>query len=357
MNLRNVGRYLRHNYGRFDQVGNDYYTEVFDLYKPLYQRVKHKEKIWFGLNLIRPTDAAIELPNDPDIDCYILTFHGDPVDNSWIDSQVKRLTELRPDFDLNRIIVVTDHSREFSKTLRYFHLEHLHQLPLLYGKQDQYLMRPPEQRSHTWSLLSGRPTWQRAALMSAMLYFKDGILISARDDFDWKDERLLNACAALGVEKNLEDLKNFLPSPLDENEVSTEHSWSTNNIAYQDVICNIVNESTMFSDDHREYLSEKSFKPFIGGCLPIVDSFSRSDRLRDFGFEVEETIYQPYANAIKIQTQALTTIMHWSSPKQILKDIQEHNRNWFFDGFRRRMIARNEILIEELIDYVNNIVG
>lgn len=53
-NLRDIGPAIAYDHGLLSEIGRNHRTEILDLYRPLYEKVRNKDAVWFGLNLIWP---------------------------------------------------------------------------------------------------------------------------------------------------------------------------------------------------------------------------------------------------------------------------------------------------------------
>jgi hypothetical protein len=364
-NFNNIASYIKDD---FNYLNNNYYTEVLDLYKPLYDAVVNRQHIWFGLNLIHPGQQGIEVPVTDDIKCYVLTFHGDPIDLLWISTQINRLRDLRPTFDLKNLIIVSNSDNiDFTtikvncpgvNSLTYFNIEHLHYLVHWYGDRNKHQFRLPEVKKHIWSYLSFRPMADRT-LMACCLVDKPNGVFSMPIVPNFDDRELLTNVDKYNLHSQLELLKKSVPCPLDdyyEHHEDLKHAWSVNNLAFQDCLFNIVNESAVIPID---YMSEKSFKPFIAGCLPVFGSSSQINKLEKFGFKINRSLYQL---SDKHPVIAQADIVNWLlalSETQLLELVnehREHNRNWFFDGFYDVVTTLNKPNMDKLINFVKEVV-
>lgn len=364
-NFNNIASYIKDDFG---YLSNNYYTEVLDLYRPLHDAVVNHHHVWFGLNLIHPSQQNLAVPITDDIKCYILTFHGDPIDIRWISIQINRLRNLRPTFDLRNLIIVSN-SDNIDLTrimidcpgvnnLTYFNIEHLHYLVRWYGDKTQHQFRSPEVKKHKWSYLSFRPMVDRTLLACCLINQPDGVFsMPIRPDFD--DQELLANVAKYNLQYQFELLKKSVPCPLDdyyEHREDLKHAWSVNNLAFQDCLLNVVNES---SGIPAGYMSEKSFKPFIAGCLPVFSSLTQRNKLEQFGFKINSNIYQSNGEHPVIE-QAHTVDYLLSLPgTELLKLVNEHreyNRNWFFNGFYDTVTALNKPNMDNLIKFVKEVV-
>lgn len=364
-NFNNIASYIKDD---FNYLNNNYYTEVLDLYRPLHDAVVNRQHVWFGLNLIHPSQKNLQLPTTEDIKCYILTFHGDPIDRPWIAKQINRLRELRPNFDLKNLIIVSNSDRiDLTRImvdcpgvnhLTYFNIEHLHYLVRWYGDKTQHQFRSPEVKKHKWSYLSFRPMIDRTLLACCLINQPDGVFsMPIRPDFD--DQELLANVAKYNLQYQFELLKKSVPCPLDdyyEHREDLKHAWSVNNLAFQDCLFNIVNESAVVPSD---YMSEKSFKPFISGCLPVFGSPTQIPKLEHFGFKINADLYK-FNDEHPIIKQFLCVDYLLSLPRTELLDLvnehREYNRNWFFGGFYDTVTRLNKPNMDKLISFVKEVV-
>ena len=365
-NFNNIASYIKDDFG---YLNNNYYTEVLDLYRPLYDAVDNHHHVWFGLNLIHPGQQGLEVPVTDDIKCYVLTFHGDPIDLPWISGQIARIKSSRLDFDLKNVVIVSN-SRNLDltsimisnpgvNTLTYFNIEHLHYLVHWYGTAEQHQFRSPEVKMHKWSYLSFRPMADRTLLACCLIDQPNGVF-SMPVIPNFNDSDLLANVEKYHLQEQLELVKKSVPCPLDdyyEHSVDLKHAWSVNNLAFQDCLCNVINESATIPAD---YMSEKSFKPFIAGCLPVFGSLSHVDKLEQFGFKINRSIYES-GTAHPVIKQANTVKQLLALPRSDLLDLvnehREYNRDWFFNGgFYAAVTAMNQPIIEKLISFVKEVV-
>ena len=353
-----IGSTIKSLHGLLSQIGKDQSTELFDLYVPLFNQIKNKDEVWLGLNLIFPSKTDLVLPIVGSIKCYVLTFHGDPIDNAWINSSVERLLKHKGKSFLNNLIICCNGERpdNLISDIKYHRIEHLHLLPRFYGQPQNHLARKAEVRNHKFSFLSHREIWFRTALF--MCIYEMGGIYSFTQKPDFSDEQLLDFLKHNGLSHKINDVLDRLPLPLDnyyEDSINLNDAWSVNNIAYQDCLVNVVNESTIPFKGH---MSEKTFKPFISKTLPIFNSINQINRLREFGFAINDSIYNDISDPILFQVNALKKLI--DIPKKQLIDLvnehSQHNRDWFFKGFNEEVNKLNSVAMSNLIQDVKNIV-
>lgn len=342
--------------GTLDEVVRNTTTEIIDLYKPL-EKIKNQKSIWMGLNLIFPSHKNIPIPLTNNIKCYIATFHGDPIDLEWIKFSVTRLNKLN--IDHSRFIVCSNFPRPYDlpDSIKYFQIEHLHFLPKWYGNKELHLARPASQRQFNFSFLSNRESWFRTALFS-LLYKFDKAILSFPNKPNLSDKNLISFMEKINSMDILNDLEKFLPIPLDnyfESVHDLQNAWSVNNIAYQNCLINLVNESTI---EYCGHMSEKSFKPLISKTLPVYSNLNQIDRLEKFGFKFNKNFYDNSSDPILRQVNSLKNLLNLSNNTlvDLVEEFSEHNRNWFFDNFFDKVHNDNQKEINNLIEYVKNIV-
>ena len=355
---KNIGPTIRSSHGLLSQVGKDTYTELFDLYLPLYNAIANKENVWLGLNLIFPSTSDLQLPLINSIKCYIMTFHGDPIDHEWVMSSISRIRKFKGESFFDNLILCSNGDRPsyLPADVKYYQIEHLHLLPRLFGEAKNHLSRKAEVRHHKFSLLSHRAVWFRTALFMC-LYKLDGVF-SFTQQPDFKDERLLSFLRRNDMIHTIDDFMQYLPMPLDnyyENPGDLNNAWSVNNIAYQDCLMNVVNESSI---PYKGHMSEKSFKPFISKTLPIFNSKKQIQRLREFGFLIDDSIYEDNNDPILYQVNTIKKLLTWSKNQLIdlVNQHSTHNREWFFTDFNEEVSRQNLGTMQRLIADVKNIV-
>ncbi len=354
--LVNLGPSIKSVYGLLSKVVSNTSTEIIDLYQPL-DKLKNQNLIWLGLNLIFPSHKDIQLPIN-DAKCFIATFHGDPLDLDWINLSRKRLIDAN--IDPKNFIVCSNIPKSKVKLiedLKYFQIEHLHLLPKWYGNKNLHLARSSVYRQFNFSFLSHREIWFRTALFALIYKFDKGIL-SFPYIPDLQDINLNKFMQMNSDIKILNNLEKFLPLPVDnyyESIHDLQNAWTVNNIAYQNCLINLVNESTI---DYIGHMSEKSFKPLISKTLPIYSSIEQINRLEKFGFKFNKIFYDNNSDPILRQVNTLKNLIDLPRNDLIslVEEFSEHNRNWFFDNFYDKVHNDNQIEINNLIDYVKNIV-
>lgn len=357
IDLFHLGCSIKSSYGTLDEIGKDYTTEVLNLYHPL-TKIKNKKDVWFGLNSIFPSRKEIELPIISSINCFIATFHGDPIDYEWINSSLDRLRKYKTNFE-GKFILCSNYPKpeNLPSEIKYFQIEHLHLLPRWYGDKSKNLARPAKFRQFDFSYLSYRVTWFRTALFALLYKLEKGIL-SFPQLPNFEDQDLINFLKQYDCLDLLDDLKQFLPLPIDsyfESNSDMHNAWSVNSIAYQNCLINVVNESSLFYHGH---MSEKSFKPLISKTLPVYSNIEQIGRLREFGFKFNTSFYDNNDNNIIRQVNTLKNLLNL--PKKdllhLVEEFLEYNRNWFFDNFYEKVDSDNQVVFDELVRYVKDIV-
>ncbi len=347
---------IKYLHGTLDEVVRDTTTEIIDLYKPL-EKIKNQKSIWMGLNLIFPSHKNIHIPLVNNIKCYIATFHGDPIDLEWLKLSIARLNKLN--IDHSRFIVCSNFPKphDLSNSIKYFQIEHLHFLPKWYGNKELHLARSASQRQFNFSFLSNREIWFRTALFS-LLYKFDKAILSFPNKPNLNDTDLMKFMKKNNVIHILEELDKFLPLPIDnyfESVHDLQNAWSVNNIAYQNCLINVVNESTI---EYFGHMSEKSFKPLISKTLPVYSNLNQITRLEEFGFKFNKNLYANNDDPILRQVNTLKNFLNLSNNAlvDLVEEFSEHNRNWFFDNFFDKVHNDNQKEINNLIEHVKNIV-
>jgi hypothetical protein len=175
---------------------------------------------------------------------------------------------------------------------------------------------------------------------------------------DFTDQRLLDFLERNGLMHKIDDMIDRLPLPLDnyyENNINLNDAWSVNNLAYQDCLVNVVNESALSFNGH---MSEKTFKPFISKTLPVFSSRQQINRLREFGFRINDSIYDDMDDPILFQVAALTKLINLTRSQlvDLVDEHSQHNRDWFFEGFYAEVNRQNRQAMDDLIADIKNIV-
>jgi hypothetical protein len=177
-------------------------------------------------------------------------------------------------------------------------------------------------------------------------------------DFDAAE--LLARIEQYGLQDQLVRLKQSVPCPLDdyyEHSVDLKHAWSVNNLAFQDCLFNIVNESATVPDD---YMSEKSFKPFIAGCLPVFKTKNQINKLIKFGFKINQAIYvHETADPVIAQWHTIKSLLALADTEllALVDEYRDYNRDWFFNGgFYSTVVELNKPVMEKLISFIKEVV-
>lgn len=348
---------IKHIIGNL-QISRDTSTEIYDLYQPLYSATNQYERVWIGLNLIWPSITNLDLPFIDKIKCYVCTFHGDMIDESWVRSQIHTIVNYKPPFRSDILILCNDLDRPLwlDNGVRYHRIEHLHYLTKMYGDKIKHMSRPVKARQHTFSFLSHRPNQSRTMLL--MHLYKLGGIISFPHSVNLDDPELLKYCQDNKLMQALENIREFTPCPLDDyylDPTSTSRGWGVNNIAYQDCLINVVNETSLSNG----YMSEKSFKPFISGTLPVFSNTVQINRLRAFGFRINDSYYDLHINdPIMFTVTALKSLLALNRDDllELVNEHRDHNRNWFFDGFFDRLQSMNMNAFPLLIEDIRSLI-
>jgi len=358
-NLRDIGPALAYDHGLLSEIGRNHRTEILDLYRPLYEKVRNKDAVWFGLNLIWPGQEGLNLPLVPGIQCYVITFHGDPIDAEWLTAQLQQMKTYWPRFDLKNIILVSNavSSSQFPD-ITVHRLDHLHLLRKWYGNPDIHMFRSADVRRHKWGFASYRSSWPRTALATCIIDKPDGIFSVAHIP-DYLDNSLLDFITTHRLSKSFEKLQRSIPCPMDDyyqSPTDLSHAWSVNNLLYQDCVINVVVESSPYYGEG--FMTEKSFKPLISGSLPLFNDKRWVQRLREFGFQIEDHYYDDHHDPIIRQSNTLDKLLRMPTNDLInlASENAEHNRSWFFDGFYETVSSSNHKKMEELIAMVKKIV-
>jgi hypothetical protein len=357
LDLSKLGPHIKSVHGLLTEVGRDQTTEVLDLYRPLLS-IKNQNSVWLGLNLIFPYEKKLRIPLISHIKCYIATFHGDPIDLKWINSTASILQN----FDqrlANNFIVCSNYPKpkQLPEFIKYFQVEHLNLLPRWYDNSSLHLARSSKSRQFNFSYLSNRVTWFRTALF-AYLFKLEKAILSFPNTPDLKDLNLIDFLSENNSLWLLDELAEFLPLPLDnyyESICDLQNGWTVNNIAYQNCLINVVNESTLDYDGH---MSEKSFKPLISKTLPVYSSLKQIARLTDFGFKFNTSFYDNSPHPIMRQVNTLKNLLNLSNVELInlVNEFSDHNRDWFFNGFHDKVNVDNQIVLNQLVEHVKHIV-
>jgi hypothetical protein len=354
--LTTVGPRIKSICGMLSDIGRDQSTEVIDLYSPLL-KIKNQKSVWVGINLIFPSKKELLVPVTKETKCYIATFHGDPIDSKWIKSTSERLLQYDKNLLKNFIVCSNYPNPQIPQNIKHFQIEHLHLLPKFYGNSNLHLSRPAKYRQFNFSFYSFRPSWYRTALFIC-LYRLEKAILSFPNNPDLNDKELRNFLKENDIECSFEDLESFLPLPVDnyfESNTDLQHAWSVNNIAYQNCLINVVNESSI---EYTGHMSEKSFKPLISKTLPIYSNQAQISRLREFGFKINSSFYDNHPNSIIRQVNTLKNLLKLPNSKliDVVNEYADHNRDWFFNNFYDKITEENQGVLKELVEYVKNIV-
>lgn len=337
LSLRDVPAKLHSKYGELQHLWNYDATETEDIYCDL-GFVANKDQYWFGLNLIKPN---FDLPNEPWIKKYILTFHGDPIDEYWLLDQLKTIPQ-------HKIIVFSGHTPSFIDDLvETYSICHLHLLSKWYAPQEHFITRPLAQRKFKWSMLANRETPERTVLASLLLNDKNGIL-----GINYKPS--IEQDTALFMQQ-IQKLSESCPILFDDLCMHSEDiylGWNCNNIAYQDCLINYVAES----DYETDFLSEKTFKCVVSGTVPIFTSWPKARHFIGLGFKYPLELINFLRSNQNInhfeRCQKLVEYINTLEKQQIVNmysKLAKHNREYFYTKFYNRFSSANSETLHNFV--------
>jgi hypothetical protein len=302
------------------------------------------------------------LPMPPtDYDIYIMCMFGEAVNEDYI---IK--LDQHPDYVNKQIILLTSQfylQPVFTRT-RVFYIEHLHTVIPFLPRPDYTRLA---NRQFTHSSLSHRNAIHKT-ILTAKLLNKFGTdlqysFCNGKSNEYTDPQKVIDIMTGLGF-----DLSNDIDTinTLHYNPVTVDGpQWGVDNPVYHNSQLIWTAESMFVSRDDgpTAYITEKLMKAMISGSPFIAVSQKNTlERLKLLGFETYEKefgIYYDNKSDIDRYTDIFDLIDNFNLKTVLesatVQDIADYNHNYFYTDFYNLVEKNNIELIDQLIEYLNEI--
>lgn len=310
---------------------------------------------------IHLTDASnwdMPFPDDTSCDVYIVCSFGEFVNEDMLHKFDANLAD-------RKLVLLTSQYYDPNnlKNFTVFTIEHLHTIVRFFNP---CLYEPLLQRPYVHATQSRRNALHKSLLTQHLLTrysdlqytFCNKSTVDYQIETFQKDLQVMLAmtCSDQIVSniKNLHDYPRELPGD----------DWDITNL-YKTSKLFWATESIFLSrlDCPTAYLTEKTFKPIIAGCVWIIAGQKHSyQRIRDLGFETFESdfgiTYDNYEDRARMEH--IYSIIDNDNFEKILNSPTtqhkvDYNYNHFFNHFVTHVEKANQSRIEKFIDYVNGL--
>lgn len=333
----------------FDQV---HVREFGDILSFL-QRVKNKDRVFLLDILDWVWMQEVTLPTGYDI--YVLCAFGEFVNNHAL----RKLAE-DPTVDTAKIILLTSQTGVSNYSgIKVFRLEYIHSLVNFLPKREYIPLR---QRQYRHGSLSHRNEEHKSFITANLKHKTSSYVYSfcnapsdpAFDPNDFYDA----AYGKLGLE--VTDLEYELVNKLHNNPVMFPGvQWDIDLEPCTNAQVHWSLESVFITLDGEfdAYLTEKTFKPIITGCMFIIVGQRGSyQRLKDMGFETFEDelgIVPEYHSMHDSERLRYLVDLMDNFPDICTQELVDYNYNHFFTGFADAVKEQNNSRIESILDYID----
>lgn len=298
-------------------------SELLDNYNFL-QSAKHSDKIYIAHNPIWPSTNKIVLPTNYDL--YILAWGGEIVDVKWID-------EVTTYIDPSKLILITDLEHVELSNVKKFTLTHHHQLPKLFEYTKDHIVDLSAYKSRKYKISCLQRGKDREHRINLANFLKD---------------------------------KNFFINNFDNNGLLwSDDQWEWRIEPYLNSLINITSESSFDTFDRYRpytYLTEKTFKPIMAGCLGMHFGHPFGyKKLEGYGFLSANSLGFMYDDVLddfkrfERFTIDLDNLLDYLTPKlSQMQEIVEYNHNWFWHKFYNSEKEKNRLNEQLILEYIDN---
>jgi hypothetical protein len=298
----------------------------------------------------------------PEYEIYIVCAFGEFVNEDFIHT-----LDEDPLFTNKHIILITSQYYQPTnlKNVKVFYLEHMHTIVDYFCSKTYTKL---SERSHCHGLLSRRNAVHKSLVLNRLYNNHVDSLLYTICNIESTEFQIQNLAQdsryILGVKLSEQEVSDI--TALHNNPISIPgHQWSVNNNIYNNTKLNWAVESIFLSREFcpTAYLTEKIIKPIVAGsCFVLVSQQHSYQRLKSWGFETFENIFQLDfdQDTDPVRLEKIYHLIDTTDFNDILcnPEIQQavdYNHAYFFGDFVKNIDQSNEPRIEEIIKYINEL--
>lgn len=294
-------------------------SELLDNYKFL-KSTKHIDKIFLAHNPIWPNLKNIKLPTNYDL--YILAWGGEIVDVKWIEDVITYI-------DPKQLLLITD-LEHVELDIKKFKFTHHHQLTRIFEHTKDFDIKfsSYKSRKHKSSCLHRAKDRPHRELLSSKLKRNDVLNNFNTSEMLWDTEQ-----------------------------------WEWRIEPFIDSLTNITSESFYETfNAHRPYtyLTEKTFKPIMAGCLGIhYGQPFAYQKLRNYGFLTADSLGLTYDTILNDEQRFDVFINELNLlldnlDLKAMQEIVEYNHYWYWNKFYKGELEKNRLVEQLILEYIDN---